>query len=271
MWRGRHPSNLINRQSKILEYRCSLRRLGFFQQYLGQGVVQYSIDINFTLTIMPQRDSYYHHTFITARVLNACKYIYSCSLLHSSLSRVTFHWSTVTTCDFKLYQYGLVLKCRLCPFKVPPEITAQCSDGGITFSVVRLPRAESLWEVGVDHEPLTSQLADQRGYHLYNDSHRTTLEIPVFSIGYTYEVRLQDAWGPLLLGSAEITRKTVPELVAVPQISTSSPNSLLSYWKSHVTLSWGRYLGVWKHFWALQQNQEVHLCPNLVQYMNLKT
>lgn len=77
-------------------------------------------------------------------------------------------------------------------FKVPPEITAQCSDGGIAFSVARLPRAESLWEVGVDHEPLTSQLAAQRGYRLHNNTHRTTLEVPVFSIGYTYEVRLHD-------------------------------------------------------------------------------
>ncbi|XP_074472429.1 uncharacterized protein LOC141756521 isoform X1 [Sebastes fasciatus] len=120
------------------------------RMYLGQGAMQYSIDINFTLTIMPQRDSYYHHTFITAQVLN------------------TF----------------------------PPEITAQCSDGGITFSVGRPPRAESLWEVGVDHEPLTSQLADQRGYHLHNDTQRTTLEVPVFSVGYTYEdVNLSNFYG----------------------------------------------------------------------------
>ncbi|XP_033505059.1 uncharacterized protein LOC117271076 [Epinephelus lanceolatus] len=121
---------------------------------LGQGVVQYSIDINFTLTIMPQRDSYYHHTVITARVLN------------------TF----------------------------PPEITAQCSDGGITFSVVRPPRAESLWEVGVDHEPLTSQLAAQRGYRLHSDTHKTTLEVPVFSIGYTYEdINLSNFYGTFKL------------------------------------------------------------------------
>lgn len=55
----------------------------FSQQYLGQGVVQYSIDVNFTLTIMPQRASYYHHTFITARVFNTCEYIYSSAPLKS--------------------------------------------------------------------------------------------------------------------------------------------------------------------------------------------
>ncbi len=75
-------------------------------------------------------------------------------------------------------------------FKVPPEITAQCSDRGITFSIVRLPQAESLWEVGIDHEPLTPQLVAQRGYHLHNDTHRTTLEVPMFSAGFNYDVRV---------------------------------------------------------------------------------
>lgn len=73
--------------------------------------------------------------------------------------------------------------------EVPPEITAQCLDEGISFSVVRLPRAHNLWEVSIDREPLTTELAAKRGYHLYNDSLRTTLEVPLFSAGYTYEVR----------------------------------------------------------------------------------
>lgn len=50
------------------------------------------------------------------------------------------------------------------------------------------PGARSLWEVGVEHQPLTLQLAAQRGYKLLNDSQKITLEVPVFSIGYTYEV-----------------------------------------------------------------------------------
>lgn len=57
--------------------------------------------------------------------------------------------------------------------------------------MVRLPKAQSLWEVGIDHEPLTAELASQRGYILYEENQRTTLEIPVFSVGYTYEVRLK--------------------------------------------------------------------------------
>ncbi|MEQ2284323.1 hypothetical protein AMECASPLE_020410 [Ameca splendens] len=106
---------------------------------VGGGVVQYSIHLNFTLTVVPQRQSYYHQNFITAQVFN------------------TF----------------------------PPEITAQCLEGGISFSIVK--QSSSLWEVGIDHEPLTEQLVVQRGYRLHNDSHRTILEVPVFSVGYTYE------------------------------------------------------------------------------------
>ncbi|MEQ2159122.1 hypothetical protein GOODEAATRI_019290, partial [Goodea atripinnis] len=91
---------------------------------VGGGVVQYSIHLNFTLTVVPQRQSYYHQNFITAQVFNAC------------------------------------------------DIVKQSS---------------SLWEVGIDHEPLTEQLVAQRGYRLHNDSHRAILEVPVFSVGYTYE------------------------------------------------------------------------------------
>lgn len=74
-------------------------------------------------------------------------------------------------------------------FKVPPEITAQCLDRGIVFSVVGSSQTQSLWEVGVDQEPLTSELALQRGYLLSVQNQKTVLEIPLFSIGYTYDVR----------------------------------------------------------------------------------
>ncbi|CAB1452268.1 unnamed protein product [Pleuronectes platessa] len=127
--------------SRAYDLRLPFEDADVLWTYLGAGVVQYSVDINFTLTIVHQRDSYYHHTSSSARLFSA----------------------------------------------FPPQITAQCFDGGITFSVVRPPRAKSLWEVGVDHEPLTSQLAAQRGYRLLNDTHTTSLDVPVFSIGYTYE------------------------------------------------------------------------------------
>uniref|UniRef100_A0A3Q2XR26 Uncharacterized protein n=1 Tax=Hippocampus comes TaxID=109280 RepID=A0A3Q2XR26_HIPCM len=107
-----------------------------FQQYMGEGVVRYAIDVNFTLSHVPHRGSYYHHTSITAQVFSACK--------GASLS-------------------------------------------GVLFSVAMGPGARSLWEVGVERQPLTPQLAAQRGYKLLNDSQKITLEVPVFSVGYTYE------------------------------------------------------------------------------------
>uniref|UniRef100_A0A3P8WR90 ZP domain-containing protein n=1 Tax=Cynoglossus semilaevis TaxID=244447 RepID=A0A3P8WR90_CYNSE len=110
-------------------------------QYLGGGVVQYSAHLKFTLTIIPQRESYYHHTFVSSRVTN------------------TF----------------------------PPQIMAQCLHQGICFTIVQASPSLSLWEVGVDHEPLTFELVAQRGYKLHNDSHRMTLEVPIYSIGYRYD------------------------------------------------------------------------------------
>ncbi|XP_032364719.1 uncharacterized protein LOC116679131 [Etheostoma spectabile] len=140
--------------SRAYELRLPFQNPAVRWTYVGQGVVQYSIDVNYTLTIVPQKDSYYHLTSIKAQALNM----------------------------------------------FPPEITAQCSDGGITFTVVVPPHAESIWEVGVGHEPLTSQLAAQRGYRLHRDSFRTTLEIPVFSVGYTYDdVTLSNFYGTFRL------------------------------------------------------------------------
>lgn len=41
---------------------------------MGGGVIHHSIDVNFTLTLVPQRESYYHHTLVTAQTLDTCKY-----------------------------------------------------------------------------------------------------------------------------------------------------------------------------------------------------
>ncbi|XP_011610134.2 uncharacterized protein isoform X1 [Takifugu rubripes] len=128
-----------NNGSKAYQLQLPFKDSVVQQMYLGEGVVQYSIDINFTLTIMPQRESYYHQTTITARVFNA----------------------------------------------FPPEITAQCLDRAIVFSVAG--SSQTLWEIGVDKTPLTSELAVQRGYLLSVQNQKTVLEIPLFSIGYTYE------------------------------------------------------------------------------------
>jgi hypothetical protein len=46
-----------------------------------------------------------------------------------------------------------------------------------------------LWEVGVGPHILTTNLAAKRGYVMRNGSKSLTLEVPLFSVGYTYKVR----------------------------------------------------------------------------------
>lgn len=193
MCHGRHPSHK-NTQSNILQYHCSLKSLLrnlFFPIVPGSrcGAVLHRYKLHFNHHA-PERlvlPPHIHHS-----TSPQCMQVHL-FLLCWILVLKSFTCYKVTTCDLKP-SVCPCFKMQTSSFKVPPEITAQCSDRGITFSVVRPPRAQSLWEVGVDHEPLTSQLATQRGYLLYNDTQRTTLEVPVFSIGYNYEVRLHDAW-----------------------------------------------------------------------------
>lgn len=65
---------------------------------------------------------------------------------------------------------------------------AECTPAGITFSLWKSPNIEFLWEIGVGADPLTAELADLRGYRLHNGTNSITLDVPLFSIGYTYEV-----------------------------------------------------------------------------------
>ncbi|KAJ3607175.1 hypothetical protein NHX12_026688, partial [Muraenolepis orangiensis] len=83
---------------------------------------------------------------------------------------------------------------------VAPELRAECTSTGITFSLWKSPHMEFLWEIGVGADPLTVELADLRGYGLYNDTQSITLEVPVLSIGYTYQdINLQDFYGTFQL------------------------------------------------------------------------
>ncbi|XP_028296534.1 uncharacterized protein LOC114458327 [Gouania willdenowi] len=140
--------------SQSFELRVPFDHHAVHWTYVGGGVVEYSILINYTLTMVDQPQSYYHHTTITARALDA----------------------------------------------FPPEITAQCSDMGVSFSVVPAPHAASMWEVGVQHHPLTPELVHTRGYTLYQDHNRTTLEVPTFSVGFTYDgINLSSFYGTFQL------------------------------------------------------------------------
>ena len=39
------------------------------------------MNLNYTLTILPQRLSYYHHIFVSAKLDNACEYVLRSGLL----------------------------------------------------------------------------------------------------------------------------------------------------------------------------------------------
>ena len=46
----------------------------FLFQHLDHGLVQYSMSLNYTLIILPQRLSYYHYSFVSTQLDDACAY-----------------------------------------------------------------------------------------------------------------------------------------------------------------------------------------------------
>uniref|UniRef100_A0AAZ3P1G5 ZP domain-containing protein n=1 Tax=Oncorhynchus tshawytscha TaxID=74940 RepID=A0AAZ3P1G5_ONCTS len=110
------------------------------------GLFQYSMDMNYTLSIMPQEEAYYHLASVMEQL-------------------------------------------------IPPELKGVCTRGGIVFDMTQ-PRLGYLWEIGVGHDPLTPELVAERGYNLRNESHILTLEVPLFTVGYTYEdINLRHFYG----------------------------------------------------------------------------
>ena len=55
-----------------------------------------------------------------------------------------------------------------------------------------------MWEITIGDYPLTPQLVARRGYILHEDSQSLTLEVPVFTIGYIYEVSDVAFVGPFM-------------------------------------------------------------------------
>ncbi|KAK6295342.1 hypothetical protein J4Q44_G00345680 [Coregonus suidteri] len=120
-----------------------------YRTYLGEGLLQYSMDINYTLSIMPQEEAYYHLASVVEQLSDA----------------------------------------------FPPELKGVCTGRGIVFDMNQ-PRLGYLWEIGVGHDPLTPELVAERGYNLRNESHSLTLEVPLFTVGYTYEdINLRHFYG----------------------------------------------------------------------------
>lgn len=70
----------------------------------------------------------------------------------------------------------------------PPTFNATCSDIGISFTLDHRP-FDHLWEIGIGSDLLTAELAAQHDYVLRNDSQRLQLDVPLFTHGYTYNVR----------------------------------------------------------------------------------
>uniref|UniRef100_A0A4W5NLE8 Uncharacterized protein n=1 Tax=Hucho hucho TaxID=62062 RepID=A0A4W5NLE8_9TELE len=142
------------------------------------------MDINYTLSIMPQEEAYYHLASVMEQLSNACKDLMTSLYFTSS---ITFYFED-------LAKVTCLQKSAFSP-PVPPELKGVCTRGGIVFDMTR-PRLGYLWEIGVGHDPLTPELVAERGYNLRNKSHILTLEVPLFTVGYTYEdINLRHFYG----------------------------------------------------------------------------
>uniref|UniRef100_A0A8C8FD72 ZP domain-containing protein n=1 Tax=Oncorhynchus tshawytscha TaxID=74940 RepID=A0A8C8FD72_ONCTS len=77
----------------------------------------------------------------------------------------------------------------------PPVFKGVCNERSIRFQMDHKP-FDYLWEVGVGPYILNSNLAAKRGYIMQNDSKSLTLEVPLFSVGYTYkDIHLKQFYG----------------------------------------------------------------------------
>ncbi|KAJ8410381.1 hypothetical protein AAFF_G00203620 [Aldrovandia affinis] len=110
------------------------------RMYLGEGLLQYSLDINYTLNIMPYEDPYYHLASVVALLEDA----------------------------------------------FPPDLEGVCTENSVIFKMDH-PKRGHLWELTIGNYPLTSELVAGRGYIMQNNSQSLTLEVPVFTIGFTYK------------------------------------------------------------------------------------
>uniref|UniRef100_A0A8C7FXI8 Zona pellucida protein AX 4 n=1 Tax=Oncorhynchus kisutch TaxID=8019 RepID=A0A8C7FXI8_ONCKI len=117
--------------------------------YSPEGLLQFSMDINYTLVILPQEEPYYYLASVVA-------------------------------------QFNDVF---------PPVFKGICNEKSISFQMDHKP-FDYLWEVGVGPYILTTNLAAKRGYIMQNDSKSLTLEVPLFSVGYTYkDINLKQFYG----------------------------------------------------------------------------
>uniref|UniRef100_UPI0037E90762 uncharacterized protein n=1 Tax=Semicossyphus pulcher TaxID=241346 RepID=UPI0037E90762 len=103
------------------------------------AMMQLGLDINFTMTVLPENEAFSHIA------------------------------SVVALTDVSL-----------------PAFDAVCSESGISFRLDHRP-FDYLWVISIGSDPLTSELAAQRGYIMSNDSQSLQLEVPLFTHGYEYK------------------------------------------------------------------------------------
>ncbi|XP_043101616.1 zona pellucida protein AX 4 isoform X2 [Puntigrus tetrazona] len=128
------------------------------KQYTSEGLFEYSLEIKWTLYIMPQMEAYYHFSSVVALV------------------QVSQDVPDV-------------------PAASPPVFNSMCTDGGISF-MKNNKKSDYLWDITIGSYTLTPQLASERGYILMNDSNTLQLNVPLFTIGYVYEnITLQQFYG----------------------------------------------------------------------------
>ncbi|XP_062305852.1 uncharacterized protein LOC134010031 [Osmerus eperlanus] len=137
--------------------------------YLEEGLLQFMLDINFTLTIMDQEEPFYHLASVVAELTDV----------------------------------------------FPPSIDGFCSENGISFQWNHEP-VDDLWEVAIGPDPLTPELAAQRGYVVTNNSQSIILDVPLFTIGYSYEnITLSQFVGSLEIQSRNLKTPEIQQSVTM--------------------------------------------------------
>lgn len=128
-----------------------------------EALLQHILHIKYTLIVLPEDSTYYHQAEITALVPHVCK-------------DASFHHLNQQRADL-----------MVCP-SASLDFNASCLDSGISFSLELQP-LNPLWQIIVGFAVLTMELATQRGYIMTVDSQRLQLNVPLFTTGYTYNVR----------------------------------------------------------------------------------
>ncbi|XP_037118885.1 LOW QUALITY PROTEIN: uncharacterized protein LOC119129636 [Syngnathus acus] len=133
------------------------------QYYEMYGTVQYRLDINYTLSVLPENEPYFYFVSVTA-LAGPCE----SNLGLTRLGRCHPHYLDSNSA------------------LAPPVLDAACSESGISFSADQWGFG-FLWSIVVGSDTLTPELAARRGYNMSNASQKLQLDVPVYSQGFHYK------------------------------------------------------------------------------------